>query len=129
MVGRFANRPYALSGVERAPVGEQNRTSARIEKGLELAKGRRRSEMADLSDYGVGGRNGFFVPEKDRGGWGQWFLRSTLRGLGLSGHAQLTGPLALRLGHVTSLPSVPRRGARPEARSSGGGGKHKHSCQ
>ena len=73
----------------------QSRTTARIEKGTELAEGRGRSEVADLSDYGVGGRNSLFVGEKDRGGWGTWSFRSHLRGLGLSGHAQLTGLLAL----------------------------------
>jgi hypothetical protein len=52
--------------VKTTPAGnEPNRTSARIEKGAALDEGRWSSEVADLSDDGTNGRNGFFVRKID----------------------------------------------------------------
>ena len=95
--------------------------SAGIEKGTGLADGRWGSEVTDLNDDGISGRNCFFVRDVDRWGGGRQLFGSTLEGWGLSVHMQLAGFLPLRLGHVASFPEAPRPGAHLEARPPGGG--------
>jgi hypothetical protein len=85
--------------------------------------------MADLNNYGINGRNGFFVWKIDRWGWGRGFFDGSLGRLGFSGYAQLAGFLPLRLGHVTSLREVPCARASMQAGPSGGGGKNYHPGQ
>jgi hypothetical protein len=47
--------------------------------------------VADLNNYGISGRNGFFPQKIDRWGWGRGFFDGSLGSLGFSGCAQLAG--------------------------------------
>jgi hypothetical protein len=85
--------------------------------------------MAESNDYGISGRNGLIERKIDRWGSEKGLFGSSGWRLGLSGYAQLARFLTLRLSHVTSLPDVPRPGARLQAGSSSGGGKNNHHGQ
>jgi hypothetical protein len=85
--------------------------------------------VADLNDDGIVGRNGFIEWKIDGCGWEQCFLGRSLWRLGRSDYALLADFQALRPGHVTSLPKVPRRGTHLEAGFSRGSRKNDHASQ